>query len=46
MAQNGRTILLVANLMANFESETPISFLSLIVLEIFACDTQSEGREN
>jgi len=53
-AQNGGTVLPVANLMADFESDTTISYSSLIVtitlshlvLEIFACDRQTDSPDH
>jgi len=48
--QNGRTVLLIANLMADSESGSPNSYssflvticLSRLVLEIFTCDRQTD----
>jgi len=49
--QNGETVLLIANLMADSESGSPDSYSSFpvtirlcrLVSEIFACDRQIEG---
>jgi len=51
-AQNGETALPVANLMADSESGTPISYSRLIVAtalthlvsEVFTYDTQTDGH--
>jgi len=50
--QNGRTVLPIANLMADSESASTDSYsrflvtirLSRLVSEIFACDRQTDGR--
>jgi len=52
--QNGRIILLIANLMADSDSGSPDSYLSFLVtirlsrliLEIFACDTQMDNVDH
>jgi len=52
IAQNGETVLAIANLMADSESGSPSSYshfivnidLSRLVLEIFVCDRQTERQ--
>jgi len=53
-AQHGGTVLPIANLMADFESGSPVSYssflvtigvgLSGLVSEIFACDRRTDGQ--